>query len=279
VYGRGVDAQPRSRLGRHLGSGTRDATGAEILEADDEVAPDELERCLDEQLLRERVTDLDRGTFLERPLVELGRRQHARPADAVAPGAGAEQHDRVPLALRRPTHELFLDNAEASCVDQRVGRVAVLEHGLATHGGHTDRVPVGGNAVHDAVDEIRRLGVVGGAEAQRVHKGDRPRSHRKDVAHDAAHAGCGSVVGLDERGVVVRFDLPGDGNAGGNLDDARSLAGADEDVGTFVREVLEVDAARLIRAVLAPHDREHRQFHEGRRAPEARLDGLELVVG
>jgi len=73
--------------------------------------------------------------------------------------------------------------------------------------------------------------VVRGAEAQRVGAGDGPGAHGEHVAQDAAHAGGGALVGLDEGGVVVRLHLEHDGVAVADVDDAGVLAGADEDPG------------------------------------------------
>ena len=64
------DAGP-GLVGR-LGSRARNAAGTEILDAQDEAAVDQLEAGLDQQLLGERVADLDRGP-LGRVLVLEGR--------------------------------------------------------------------------------------------------------------------------------------------------------------------------------------------------------------
>ena len=73
----------------------RDAAGAEVLEAHDEAPLDQLERRLDEELLGERVADLD-GRPLGRVIVPEGRTGEDRcAADAVAAGRRAEQDDEV----------------------------------------------------------------------------------------------------------------------------------------------------------------------------------------
>jgi hypothetical protein len=79
--------------------------------------------------------------------------------------------------------------------------------------------------------------------------------------------------------MVVRLDLPRDGDARRDLDDAGPLAGTDEDPRTLGRKCLQVHAARLIGAVLAPHNREHGELDERRFTLEVTLDRLELVVG
>ena len=67
-------------------------------------------------------------------------------------------------------------------------------------------------------------GAVERAEAQRVERGDRPRAHREDVAQDAADAGRRALVRLDERRMIVRLHLEGDGEAVADVHDARVLA-------------------------------------------------------
>ena len=63
------------------------------------------------------------------------------------------------------------------------------------------------------------------AEPQRVHQRNRPRAHREDVADDAADAGRRALVRLDERGMVVRFDLEDGGQAVADVDGAGVFAG------------------------------------------------------
>src|SRR5262249_56364473 len=75
----------------------------------------------------------------------------------------------------------------------------------------------------DAVHELTRLSLVELAEAQRVEDRDRPRSHREDVAQDAAHAGRGALERLDERGMIVALDLEDHGPAVADVDRARVL--------------------------------------------------------
>ena len=69
-----------------------------------------------------------------------------------------------------------------------------------------------------------------GAEAQRIHHGDRAGAHREDVADDAADAGRRALVGLHEGGVVVRLDLEGDRPAVADVHHAGVLADADQQV-------------------------------------------------
>ena len=91
-------------------------------------------------------------------------------------------------------------------------------------------------------DEVARLGVVGIAEAQRVEVGDGARAHGEDVAHDAADAGRGALVGLDVGGVVVALHLEDDGIAVADVDHAGVLAGALDHLRALGRQRLQPDA-------------------------------------
>ena len=134
----------------------------------------------------------------------------------------------------------------------------------------------------DAVHDAGGVGVVDRAEAQLVHDGDRAGAHRDDVAHDAADAGRGALERLDVARVVVRLDLEGDRPALADVDDAGVLAHADHEVllhlvGDLLAELAQVDLARLVRAVLAPHDRVHRELGARGAAAEDVADALVLV--
>lgn len=123
--------------------------------------------------------------------------------------------------------------------------------------------------------------MVGRAEAQRVHHGDRAGAHRQDVPDDAADAGGRALVGLDEAGVVVRLDLEGHGQLVGDLHHTGVLTDAGEEPvarRSLLAELAQVHLAGLVRAVLAPHDRVHGQL--GLRGPPAEdlPDPVVLVV-
>ncbi len=125
----------------------------------------------------------------------------------------------------------------AAGVDQRVALVAGVEDDLAADVRQAQAVAVAADAGDDAGQHALGVGVVGRAEAQRVHDGDRAGAHGDDVADDAADAGGRALVGLDVGRVVVRLDLEGDRVALADVDDAGVLADADEHVrrsaGTF----------------------------------------------
>src|SRR5207247_10671752 len=89
--------------------------------------------------------------------------------------------------------------------------------------------------------QVARLWMVGAAKAERVQHRDRPRAHREDVAQDAADPGRRTLVGLDERGMVVALDLEDDRVAIADIDDPGILAGPADEPGPAGRQRLQPD--------------------------------------
>src|SRR5262249_47658804 len=111
-------------------------------------------------------------------------------------------------------------------------------------------------------------------EAERVHDGERPRTHGKDVAQDAADASSGALKRLDERWVVVRLDFESARPTITNVDDARIFAGALHHAAAARRQPLQVRARRFVGAVLAPHHAENAELGERRLAAQRLQDAL-----
>jgi hypothetical protein len=121
--------------------------------------------------------------------------------------------------------------------------------------------------------------MVGLAETQRVHNGDGTRAHSEHIAQDAADAGGGALERLDEARVVVAFHFENGRQPLADIDRAGVLPRAVDDVRRLGREFGQVSAARLVGTVLAPHDREHAQFGDVRRAAELFERQIVLVAG
>ena len=119
--------------------------------------------------------------------------------------------------------------------------------------------------------------MIGRAEAQEVERGDGPRAHGEDVAQNAADPGRRALVGLDERGMVVALHLEHADVAIADVDDARVLARTVDDLRALGRQLAQVQAGRLVRAMLVPHRRDDAEFGEGRR-PADELDEARVFV-
>ena len=174
-------------------------------------------------------------------------------------------------------------HAQAQRVDQRVPLVRGVEHHLAADVGQAEAVAVAADARDHAVHDARGVRVVDRAEPQLVHHRDRARAHRHDVPHDPSDAGGRALVGLDEARVVVALDLERHRPAVTDVHDAGVLPHARQQVlahlvGGLLAELAQVQLGRLVRAVLGPHHRVHRQLGRGGAAAQQVDDALVLVL-
>ena len=135
-----------------------------------------------------------------------------------------------------------------------------MEAHLAAHGRHAEAVAIAPDPFDHAMHEALGLGMRDFAEGQRVHCRDGPRAHGEDVTQDAAHAGCRALIGFDVGRVVVAFHLEDDALAVADVDDARVLAGAADDLRAFGGQGAQPFLRRLVGAMLVPHGREDAEF-------------------
>jgi hypothetical protein len=77
----------------------------------------------------------------------------------------------------------------------------------------------------------------------------------------------------------VALDAQGGGDPVADVDHPRALAGTDEHVGRLRREPAQVDATRLVAAVLGPHHREHGELEVVRFSMQDPTDVVELLIG
>ena len=199
--------------------------------------------------------------------------------NAVAARLGADIDHRIAGALGSRQENLVLTRqAHAHGVDQDVAVVAFVEIDFAAHGGHAHALAIAADARHHARHQVAGLGVAGFAEAQRVHHGDGARAHGEDVAHDAAHAGCRTLIRLNERRMVVAFHLEDAGIPVADVDHAGILAGALDHPGRLGRQLLQMHAGGLVRAMFGPHHAENAQLDHGGLAAhqfqDARIFGI-----
>ncbi len=221
--------------------------------------------------------------------------------DAVASSLGADIDDRIPFSRCARVEDFVLfHQAEGKRIDQRIARVAGFEFRFATEIGHTEAVAVGGYTADHAFQDgvvfvdlilgrgrlaLLRLDSRGGcpyascdrAEAQGIHHCDRPRAHSEDVAQDSAHAGGRALKRLDERRVIVRFDLERAGPAVADVDDAGVLSRALQDELAARGQPLQVHARGFVGAVLAPHHAEDAEFGQGGLASAEKLAGFSRI--
>ena len=71
--------------------------------------------------------------------------------------------------------------------------------------------------------------MIGPTEAQSIRDGYRARTHRKYIPTDPSHASGSTLVGLDERRMVVRFHFENNSLAITNIDDTGIFSGSLDD--------------------------------------------------
>jgi hypothetical protein len=276
-----VDLDAAAAARAHLARRAREPGGTHVLDADQRVGLHQLEAGLEQQLLHERIANLNGRPLLRRAVVEL-RRCHRRAVDAVASGLRANVVDGIADPGGVALHQrVRLDDAEAEDVDEGIAGVRLVERDLATDGGDADAVAIAGDAGDDSFDDAPRPSAGGSVhrpEAQRVHQRNRPRAHREDVADDSADAGGGTLIGLDERRMVVRFDLEDGGEAAADVHSAGVFTRALEHARPSSRQLPEVNAGALVAAVLRPHHREDAEFRDRRLSCEGADDPVVLIV-
>ncbi len=278
-----IDLDAGTAPAAHLAGRAGQPGRAHVLNAHDGPGLHRLQTGLQQQLFHEGVAHLDIGPLLLGLLGELGR-GHRGPVDAVAAGLGAHINDRVAHPAGPGIEDLVLfKDPQREHVDQGIAAVGRLEDALAGHRGHSEAVAVVGDARHHAGQDpsVAEAGlpVVQRPKPQRVHHCDRPRAHGENVPQDAAYPGGRALERLDEAGVVVRFDLEGDGVAVPDVDDAGVLPRPLHHQLAACGQFLQVQPGALVGAVFAPHHAEDAQLGVSGFAAQQRDDLLVLALG
>jgi hypothetical protein len=156
--------------------------------------------------------------------------------------------------------------------------VRLGEPDLAAHGRDADAVAVAADARDDPLEEPSVPLLVERPEHQWVQQCHRAGPHRDDVPDDPAHAGRSALVRLDRAGMRVGLHLEDGGDPVPDVDRARILTRTDEDGRALGGKRSQMDLRRLVRTVLRPHRRVHRELRAVRVAAESVPDQLELVV-
>src|SRR4029077_7931514 len=128
--------------------------GPHVLNADHGIGIHDLQACLEEQLLRERVTDLHGGPLLFRCLIEV-RGGHGGAVDPVASRLRADVDDRIADAAGGTGEDAVTGRyAEGKDVDEDVAVVGTVKRRLSADGRDADAVAVAADAANDTVDEV-----------------------------------------------------------------------------------------------------------------------------
>src|SRR5712664_2819220 len=267
-----IDLHADAAARGHFGRGGGESGSTHVLDGHDVPGSDQLEARFEQQLFGERITHLDLGPAL-RAYVRQLLRSERRAVNAVAARTRADGKANVAHAMRGGLDEvLLLQHTDAHRVDQRIAGVAGREVHFAAQRWHAHAVAIVADAAHHPREQIAVARVVHRAKAEAVEQRHGTRTHRKDVAEDAAGAGRGPLIWLDGRRMVVRLDLEGDSPTAGQPQHAGVLARALDDLRAGRRQVLENGPRMLVGAVLAPQGGEDAQLRERGGPAEHRYD-------
>ena len=185
--------------------------------------------------------------------------------DAIAARFRANVDDGVADAGSFGVEDLILfADTEREYIDQRIRRITFFKDAFAADRRHAETISVVRDATHNTSDDTA---IVRGlrrsrhrTKAQRIHYGNGPRTHRKNVAKDTADPRCSALKRFDVAGMIVRFDLKSDDPAAANANDAGILTRPLHHVLALSGKLLQVDAGTLVGAVFAPHHAEDAEF-------------------
>src|SRR6266404_4114311 len=111
--------------------------------------------------------------------------------NAIASGFRADIENGIADTARLTKKDLVLFHySERECIDERIERVSIIESDFAANSGHAKCVAVMRNAANHAGQQRTIappvLWMVQRSKSQTVHRGNRPRTHGKHVAQNAA---------------------------------------------------------------------------------------------
>ncbi len=140
--------------------------------------------------------------------------------NAVAAGAPAQSHDMI-AGLWLFEGKLLRQDAHVAAIDQRVAQVAAIEIHGAVDCGNAHAVAVVAHTGHDSLHDpagmehsgrqsVGRL--IGRRETKHVGVADRLGAHAgaQGIANHATDASVRAAIGLEGRGMIVRFNFKAD---------------------------------------------------------------------
>ncbi len=261
-----VDLDAGAAARGHFHCGTGEAGGAHVLNRHDRAGLHGFEAGFEQEFFHERVADLHVRALLLRFFSEFRGGEERCTVDAVAACFCADIDHRIANAFRfREKDFFFFGDAEGESVDEGILRIARLEADFAADRRDAKTISVTSDSANYAVEDaaVSRGVLFAGvlacsdlAESQGIQNSDRARAHGENVAQDAADAGRRTLEGFDVAGMIVRFDFESGDEAVADVDDAGVFAGALHDELAARGQALQVNFARFVGAVLAPHHAE-----------------------
>ena len=162
-----IHAHPAPRCG--LAGGAGESCAPQILDPHHKPSVQKGQTGLDEPLFLKRIAHLHTGALfgLLFLVAEGSRRQHAHPADPIAPRRRTQQHRQVAFAAGLPQHQpISRHQPKAQNIHQWIAGIRLIENGFAPHGWHPNRVAIPRDARYHPFGDPTTAGIVGTAKPQ-----------------------------------------------------------------------------------------------------------------
>src|SRR5262245_58636400 len=194
----------------------------------------------------------------------------------ISSGFSSNINDWIADSMRAAIKDfVFFEDSKSEGIDQWVLGIAIGKDDFTADGWDPKTVSVECNSADHALDDVPVLRTAQRSESKAVHCGYRPRSHRENIAQDAADARGRPLERFDVGRVVVRLDLERDGQTVADIDDAGIFSRSLQNSRAFGRQPSQVYTRAFVAAVLAPHHAENAELREVWRAFE---DSYNLLI-
>ena len=229
----------------HLAGRTGQPGRTHVLNANDGAGLHGFEACLQQKFFEEWISDLNVGPLCFRRFAEFFA-GHGGAVDAISASLCPDVNHRIAFARSLGVEDLVPpDQAESKGIHQGITGIARFKFGLSAEVRHTKTVSIRGDATdHPFEQRMILLDLLRGhsrprlsgraqlgsirdwSKPQRIHYRYRPCAHGENIAQDSAHACRRALKWLDERRMVVRFNLERARPSFADVDDAGVFTGA-----------------------------------------------------
>ena len=204
-----IKLNPQAALRRHLRTAAGESGSPHVLSCNHITTGECLQTGLDQPLLQEGITHLNRRTVIQGVSTEFSTGE-AGTAHAIPTRGAADVDHRIAHPLGAGLDDLLgLHQTQSHGIHQGIAPIGGIKGHFTAHGGNPDAIAVMGNAGDNALYQTDIDGIIQRSETQRVEQRDRSGSHGEDVPQDPANPGGGTLEGLHRGWVVMTFNLEG----------------------------------------------------------------------
>jgi hypothetical protein len=200
-YLRHVDLDAEPALAGALDDRRCQPRRTQVLHGDHAIDVERFKTRFEKQLFEKWVANLNDAAMR---LLGILNRCERGPVNAVPSGVCAHENHKIPNSRCLGPHDGFMtDDSDAHGVHKWVAAVCVIEKDVAGHRRYAETIAVATDSADHSLEQVSIARFAERAKAQRVQQCDWSCPHREDVTHDTADAGCGALVWLNCRWMVV----------------------------------------------------------------------------